>query len=222
MRWRLRGPARTHREVITSATAVEMPMPERFIVSAGCGAGLRLKRGEQLRIIDIEGGQTGDLVALSADGKQRMSSGRTFDYGGKIYVSTGDVLWSDRSNPMLTIVADEVGKHDLLYAPCSMEMYRIQYGATAYHANCYDNLCAAFRELGIEPEPLPSSLNFFMNANVAADGRLSLSPPKTRAGASITLRAEMDLLIALSSCPTSTCNAGAATMPLAFEIMGAV
>ncbi len=194
-------------------------MSERFIVPAAGGVGLRLEHGESLRVIDIEGGQTGDLVAFSADGKQRLSSARTFDYGGKIYVSTGDVLWSDRSNPMLTIVADDVGKHDLLYAPCSMEMYRIQYGITEYHANCHDNLCSAFRSLGIEPEPLPSSLNFFMNADVAADGRLSLLPPKTRVGASITLRAEMDLLIALSSCPASTCNAGAPTMPLAFEIV---
>jgi uncharacterized protein len=194
-------------------------VPDKLIVPAGGGVGLRLDRGMQLRIIDIEGGQTGDLVAISADGKQRLSSARTFDYGGKIYVSTGDVLWSDRSNPMLTIVADEVGKHDLLYAPCSMEMYRIQYGVTEYHANCYDNLCMAFRDLGIEPEPLPSSLNFFMNANVATDGRLSISPPQTRAGASMTLRAEMDLLIALTSCPASTCNAGAKTLPLAYEVL---
>jgi uncharacterized protein len=193
-------------------------MAERLLVAAGGGAGLRLKRGEQLRIIDIEGGQTGDLVAFSADGRHRLSSGRTFDYGGKIYVSTGDVLWSDRSEPMLTIVADDVGKHDLLYAPCSIEMYRIQYGVTEYHANCYDNLCSAFRGLGIEPEPLPSSLNFFMNADVEADGRLSFLPPRTRAGAAITLRAEMDLLIALSSCPASTCNAGAPIRPLGFEV----
>jgi uncharacterized protein YcgI (DUF1989 family) len=196
-------------------------MPEKFMVPAGGGMGLRLKLGECLRVIDIEGGQTGDLVAFSADGKQRLNSGRTFDYGGKIYVSTGDVLWSDRSNPLLTIVADDVGKHDLLYSPCSLEMYRIQYDITEYHANCYDNLCSAFRDLGLEPEPLPSSLNFFMNADVAADGRLSFLPPKTRAGASITLRAEMDLLIALTSCPASTCNAGAPTKPLAFEIVTA-
>jgi uncharacterized protein YcgI (DUF1989 family) len=198
-----------------------MQMAERQIVPAGGGAGLRLQRGEQLRVIDIEGGQTGDLVAFSDDGKQRLSSGRTFDYGGTIFVSTGDVLWSDRSSPMLTIVADEVGKHDLLYAPCSIEMYRIQYGVTGYHANCYDNLCAAFRELGVEPEPLPSSLNFFMNADVGADGRLTFSPPRTRPGASLTLRAEMNLVIALSSCPASTCNAGAPIRPLAFEILGA-
>jgi uncharacterized protein len=193
-------------------------MAERLLVAAGGGAGLRLQRGEQLRIIDIEGGQTGDLVAFSADRKHRLSSGRTFDYGGKIYVSTGDVLWSDRSEPMLTIVADDVGKHDLLYAPCSIEMYRMQYGVTDYHANCYDNLCSAFRELGIEPEPLPSSLNFFMNADVGPGGRLSFLPLRTRAGAAITLRAEMDLLIALTSCPASTCNAGAPIKPLAFEV----
>jgi uncharacterized protein YcgI (DUF1989 family) len=195
-------------------------MPERVIVPAGGGAGLRLKRGEQLRIIDIEGGQTGDLVAFSTGGKQRLSSGRTFDYGGKIYVSTGDVLWSDRSNPMLTIVADDVGKHDMLYSPCSIEMYRIQYGVTGYHANCYDNLCTALRELGIEPEPIQNALNFFMNVDPGPDGRLTFSPPRTRKGASITLRAEMDLAVAITSCPASTCNAGAPTMPVAYETFG--
>jgi uncharacterized protein len=194
-------------------------MIERQQVPAGQGAGLRLQRGEQLRIIDPEGGQTGDLVAFSRDGRERLSSGRTFDYGGKIYVSTGDVLWSDRSNSMLTIVADQAGRHDLLYAACSAEMYRIQYGLTEYHANCTDNLISALRALGIEPEPLPNPLNLFMRVDVVADGRLVFGPPSSRAGDSIILRAEMDLTIALSSCPASTCNGGAPTKPLAFEIL---
>jgi uncharacterized protein YcgI (DUF1989 family) len=188
-------------------------------IPAASGTGLRLKRGELLKIIDPEGGQSGDLAAFSPDGKQRLSSGRTFDYGGKIYVSTGDVLWSDRSSPMLTIVADEVGRHDLLYAPCSLEMYRMQYGVTGYHANCHDNLCAALRELGIQPDPLATTLNFFMDARVAADGKLSFVPPRSRAGDSMVLRAEMDLVIALSACPASTCNGGAPPGPLAYEIL---
>ena len=99
---------------------------QQLIPAAG-GVGLRLKRGERLRITDPQGGQSGDLVAFSQDGRQRLSNGRTFDYGGKIYLSRGDVLWSDRSEPMLTIVADDVGRHDFLYSPCSLEMYRIQY-----------------------------------------------------------------------------------------------
>jgi uncharacterized protein YcgI (DUF1989 family) len=195
-------------------------MTERHIIPAASGTGLRLKRGEHLRIIDIEGGQTGDLVAYSRDGRERLSNGRTFDYGGTIYVSTGNVLWSDRSNPMLTIVADRVGRHDFLYCACSLEMYRIQYGASGYHPNCTDNLCSALRELGLAPDPLPTPLNLFVNAEVRPDGKLVFAAPTSRAGDSIVLRAEMDLLLALSSCPASTCNGGAPARPLAYEIFG--
>ena len=194
-------------------------MVERHIIAAGGGAGLRLARGQHLRIIDPEGGQSGDLMVFSHDGRERLSNGRTFDYDGKIYLSTGDVLWSDRSNPMLTIVADDVGRHDFLYASCTVEMYRKQYAVTGYHPNCHDNLVAALRELGVEAAPLPTAFNFFMVANVAADGSLAFEPPRSRAGDSLVVRAEMDLAIALSACPASTCNGGAAPRPLAFEVL---
>jgi uncharacterized protein YcgI (DUF1989 family) len=189
------------------------------VVPAGGSAGTWLRRGERLRVIDPEGGQSGDLVAYAADGSERLSNGRTFDYGGKIYLTTGDVLWSDRSNPMLTIVADDVGRHDFLYASCSLEMYRKQYAVTGYHPNCHDNLLSALRELGLDPGPLPTAFNFFMNVDVAADGRLSFAPPLSRAGDSFVVRAEMDLAVALSACPASTCNGAAAPRPLAFEIL---
>ena len=193
-------------------------MAERKIVAAGGGVGLRLARGEQLRLIDIEGGQTGDLMAFSADGRERLSNGRTFDYQSRIHLTTGDVLWSDRSNPMLTIVEDDVGRHDFLYASCTLEMYRIQYGATGYHANCHDNLLAALREVGVEPDSLPTAFNFFMSVDVLADGRLKILPPRCRAGDSMVLRAETDLAIAISACPAGTCNDGP-PRPLAFEVI---
>ena len=189
------------------------------IVSAGTGVGIHLQRGEQLRVIDPEGGQSGDLLIASRDGRERLSNGRTFDYGGKIYVSTGDVLWSDRSNALATIVQDDVGKHDFLYSPCSLEMYRIQYGVTGYHPNCHDNLRSAMRDLGIELDFMPTPLNIFMNVAVAPDGRLSFGPPKSRAGDGVVLRAEMDLAIALTACPASTCNGGAPARPLAYEVL---
>jgi hypothetical protein len=189
------------------------------LVPAAGGAGLRLRRGERLRIVDPQGGQSGDLVAFAQDGSQRLSNGRTFDYGGKIYLSTGDALWSDRSERMLTIVADDVGRHDFLYSPCSLEMYRIQYGVTGDHPNCHDNLCGELRKLGIEPHPLPTAFNFFMNVDVREDGRLAFAPPRSRAGDSFVVRAEMDLAVALTSCPASVCNGGAPPRPLAFEVL---
>ena len=193
-------------------------MTERQIIPAAGGARLRLNRGDEVRIIDTEGGQSGDFLAFSADGSERLSNGRTFDYGGTIYLSTGDVLWSDRSNPMATIVADDVGRHDFLYASCSVEMYRIQYRAAGYHPNCLDNLSAELRALGVEPHALPTAFNFFMNVDIASDGRLVIRPPRSKPGDGIVLRAEMDLAVALSSCPASTCNGGAPPRPLSFEV----
>jgi uncharacterized protein len=191
---------------------------QRIVPAAGA-VGMRLRKGERLRIIDPHGGQSGDLIAFSADGGERLSTGRTFDYCGKIYVSTGDALWSDRSNPMLTIIADDVGRHDMLYAPCSLEMYKLQYGVTGYHPNCHDNLSAALRDLGIDPHPLTATLNFFMNVNVRADGALEIVAPNNRAGDAMMLRAEMDLAVAISACPASVCNGGAAPRSLAYEAL---
>jgi uncharacterized protein YcgI (DUF1989 family) len=180
-----------------------------------------LKRGERLRVIDPQGGQSGDVFALSANGAERLSNGRTFDYQGKIYLTAGDVLWSDRSNPMLTIVADDVGRHDFLYASCTTEMYRLQYGAADGHPNCAGNIATALSELGLDPGPPPTAFNIFMCADVAADGKLTFRPPPSRAGDAVTFRAEMDLAVAIPACPASTCNGGGGCQPLEFEVLAA-
>lgn len=193
-------------------------MTELRTVPAAGGVGLRLRKGELLRIVDTEGGQTGDLVAYSADGTERLSTGRTFDYNEKVRLSTGDVLWSDRSNRMLTIVADDVGRHDMFYAPCSSEMYRMQHGLDD-HPNCLDNLNAALRAFGIDPVFPPQTFNFFMNVELDDAGRMTIVPPRSWPGAAVALRAEMDLVIALSACPGGTCNGGAPPRPVGFEVL---
>jgi uncharacterized protein YcgI (DUF1989 family) len=98
-------------------------------------------------------------------------------------------------------------------------MYRIQYGVAGYHPNCHDNLCSELKKLGIEPDPLPTAFNIFMTVDVRADGGLVIAPPRSRAGDGLIVRAEMDLAIAVSSCPASSCNGGAPPRPLALEIL---
>jgi uncharacterized protein len=195
---------------------IEMP-PETIPACEGTGASLR--RGQILRVIDPLGGQSGDLVAFRAnDVTEWLSNGRSFDYAGKIYLSTGDVLYSNKSNPMFAIVHDDVGRHDFLFTPCSVEMFRIQYGVEGYHPNCLDNLSRALQHLGVAPHLVPTAFNFFMNATVASDGRLVIEPPLSRAGDSIYLRAEMDLAVAITSCPAALCNGGR-KQPIAYEIL---
>ncbi|MEO7731117.1 MAG: urea carboxylase-associated family protein [Kofleriaceae bacterium] len=188
-------------------------------IAARGGIGLQLTRGQTLRIIDPLGGQSGDLMAFTAgDSAEWLSNGRSFDYGGKIYFSTGDVLYSNLSRPMFTIIADDVGRHDFLYASCSLEMFRIQYGVEGYHPNCLDNLGRALESVGATPRFMPTAFNFFMNAAVQPDGRLVISPPLSRPGDSISLRAELDLSIGLTSCAAAMCNGGRA-QPLAYEVL---
>lgn len=188
-------------------------------IAAGGGAGVQLRRGQILRLVDPNGGQSGDLIAFAAgDANEWLSNGRSFDYGGKIYFSTGDVLYSNLSRPMLTIVADDVGRHDFLYASCSIEMFRLQYGVTGDHANCIASLSRALAELGATPPRLPTSFNFFMNVSVEPGGRLVIEAPRSKPGDAIAFRAEMDLAIGLSACPASGCNGGR-TQPLAYEVL---
>jgi hypothetical protein len=118
---------------------------------------------------------------------------------------------------MLTIVRDDVGQHDFLYAPCSAESYRIQYGMLA-HANCLSNIASSLARLGVESHMVPTAFNFFMNARVDEQGRLAITAPRARPGDAVELRAEMDLAIAVTACPALTCNGGS-IKPLQYEIL---
>ena len=104
-----------------------------------------------IRIIDIAGEQVSDLYCF-AEGKleEHLSSGHTTDYNGKLFLTEGDTLYSNRSNPMFTIVADQVGKHIMLYAPCSQEMFEKSYGVQEAHSNCLDNLIGNFKDFDIQ------------------------------------------------------------------------
>lgn len=85
-----------------------------------------------------------DLVAFStADTNEVISNGRTFDYADKIYLTEGDALYSNRSNVMLRIVEDTVGRHDFLLTPCSKDTFRIIYGDTHPEPGCFGNLAYA-------------------------------------------------------------------------------
>jgi uncharacterized protein YcgI (DUF1989 family) len=83
----------------------------------------------------------------------------------------------------------------------------------------YRSICGIMATLlAFEVLNLPTPLNVFMNVEVHADGTLSIHPPRTSAGDSIVLSAEMDLAVALSACPASLCNGGSAK-PLGYEIV---
>ena len=185
------------------------------------GAAFRLSAGQTLTVIDPEGQQVSDLACFAAeDTGEVLSNGRTIDYASKIYFSTGDDLYSNRSNVMLTIGEDDVGTHDFLLTPCSAEMFRILYNHENPHRGCFGNLAAALSEFGISPDQVPVAFNVFMNVPVNGEtGTLSVEPPLSKPGDSTSFIAKMDLIVALTACSAPLSNNGT-FKPIQYRIEG--
>ena len=185
------------------------------------GIGLRLEAGQILRVIDPVGEQVSDVVAFAADDKSEwLSSGRSLDYNNTIYLTSGHVLYSNRSNPMFTILEDRVGRHDFLLTPCSPETFEILYeGQEGYHPSCFENLAKNLDRFGIGPDDIPTSFNVFMNVGILPSGELEIGPPISGPGDFVDLRAEMDLVVGVTACSAEKSN-NHSLKPIDLEIHG--
>ena len=182
---------------------------ERLHLPPQTGAGLIVRRGQSLRITDPRGEQVSDLVSFAhEDPREWLSSGRSIDYANTIYLTTGHVLYSNRSRPMWTIVEDIVGRHDFLLTPCSPDTFRIIYGFTGHHPSCFANLVSSLAPFGITPDMIPTTFNVFMNVEILPSGELRILPPRSRGGDYLLLRAEMDLLVGVTACSAELSNNG--------------
>ncbi len=180
-----------------------------------------MRKGDLLRVIDPIGEQVSDLFAFNRDDFGcSLSSGRSIDYASKIYLSTGDILYANDSRPMFTIERDSVGRHDFLLTPCSQRMFEILYQHQGHHPSCFENLHTALAPFGIRPEQLSTTFNIFMNVTVDPQGRVAVLAPTSRPGDFIELRAEMDMVCALTACSAENSNNGR-FKPIDFEIVAA-
>ncbi|MDQ6690440.1 MAG: urea carboxylase-associated family protein [Gemmatimonadota bacterium] len=173
------------------------------------GAGFEVRRGQLLKVVDPNGEQVSDLISFSSvDHAEWLSSGRTIDYAGTIYLTTGHILYSNRSRPMWNIVGDTVGRHDFLLTPCSPDTFRILYKTRGHHPSCFENLSAALSEYDIPPDSIPTTLNVFMNVEVSPSGELRILTPRSRPGDHLLLQAEMDMIVGVTACSAELSNNG--------------
>lgn len=189
-----------------NSLAASTPIKQHHI-DPQTGTAFTVKQGQVLRVIDVAGEQVSDLICFAeGDIEEFLSAGHTTDYNEKLFLSKDDILYSNRSNPMLKIVADEVGKHVMLYAPCSQEMFARSYGVREPHPNCFNNLLINLERYGIQASQISIPLNIFMNIEISSDGKIKILPPLSKAGDHIDLRAEMDLIVGVTACSADLCN----------------
>lgn len=186
-----------------------MTVVEEVVVPAREGRGVRVSAGQILEVVDLEGQQVGDLVAWQRDDPgEYLSPAHTVSCNASIRLEVGSQLFTNRRNPIFTILADDVGKHDVIVPCCDRERYARDYGLHD-HPHCLGNLHQARDLLGLTV-PLHGELawNVFMHNRVTPEGKVVTDPASHPAGSKIVLRAELDVVVLLSACPQdlSPCN----------------
>ncbi len=190
-------------------------------IPAQSGTAFILRKGQTLRVMDPLGEQVSDLFAFDLnDRRSSLSSGRSIDYAAKLWLSTGDKLYSNDSQVMFTIVRDTVKRHDFTLTPCSQEMFELLYGCTSHHPSCFENLSRALAPYGVRGEEITTTFNIFMNVSFDDQGRVTVGCPTSKAGDLIELRAERDLLCGLTACSAEGSNNGT-LKPIDFAILEA-
>lgn len=183
------------------------------------GVAFELKRGQFLRVIDPEGEQVSELTCYNvSDVDEWLCSGRTLGNSRSWQIRQNDILYSNRSTPMLSLLEDTCGRHDFLMGPCNQEMFAIHDQHETTHASCYDNLCTSLMGWEIDPDEIHTTLSLFLNAVPQPDGSIKVAPPLSKAGDYILLRAEMNLVIGLTACAAADYTNGS-YKPILYEIL---
>ena len=174
---------------------------EEILVPAGYARAFEVRKGELFTVTDLEGGQIGDLVAFNADDlSEKLSPSHTRLALHSIKFKVGDALRTNLRRPMMEIVEDTVGTHDMLIPACDEQRYRVDYGVED-HRSCVANFEEVLIPWDLTRAQIPDPLNIFENAAIGPDGDLVHLPVLSKAGDHITFRALMNLVCAVSACP---------------------
>jgi urea carboxylase-associated protein 1 len=172
-----------------------------------------IRKGQHFRIVDLGGNQAVDTLFYNAhDYSDRYSAQDTIREQKNIYLTTGTKLMSTGGTVLLTITADTCGQHDTLGGACANESNMVRYAIEKRHMHaCRSSFLKGLLDWGrgMEKRDITSNINFFMNVPVTPDGKLTFEDGISEAGKYVEMRAETDVLAAISNCPqlNNPCNA---------------
>jgi uncharacterized protein YcgI (DUF1989 family) len=194
---------------------------KEWIIPAGGYDAFYMQKAQVLRFVDIEGKQVPDLVCFNAaDLGEALNMGNSLLINKRREFVKGNVIYSIRCRPMMTIT-DYSNALSYAYGPmCSEEVNFIRYGVRNT-ANCRGNLAMALGAWGFNYRDMPNAFVPFMNVEVDDEGTMEIREPTSVPGDYYDLRAEMDLLIGISNCPQerNPCNGWKPT-PMGIIIYG--
>jgi len=193
-------------------------MIEEVVPAKSSWSGI-VKKGQRLRITDLEGQQAVDFLCYNNnDRSDRYSATNTVKVQGNVYVGLGSILYSDSGTPLLEVVEDTIGRHDTVYGCCSNPNNMLRYGVETTES-CYTNFEAELAKLGMGKEAIVPNVNWFMSVPVLEDGSAGVDNVVQKINSYVTLVAITDTLTVLSNCPQmhNPCN-GYNPTPVKIEI----
>ncbi|APW40880.1 amino acid--ACP ligase [Rhodoferax koreense] len=196
-------------------------LPRRLRVPAGHGRTFVVKAGQTVKVVDAEGQQAADFVAVREDDvHEKLSPVHTRRALKSLFFQVGDTLVSNHGRPMLRVLADTVGVHDANVPACDDTRFTVDFNVEG-HRNCVANLHEGMAFYGIAPDTVPDPFNLFQNGPVTPDGRMRVTDPTSVAGDHITLLALCDLVCAVSACPQDIIPGnGLRVTPIDIEVAG--
>lgn len=190
-------------------------MSQDTLIPAGHGRAFAVKAGLHFDIVDLEGAQVADAAAVSAhDHDEHVFLPVTRLALGRAEFKQGDSLLTKRRRPILTLVDDPVGTHDILFGVCDRYRYEVDFGLEPGHRNCRDNFIESFAAHDVSERAAhlaaDNGVNIFINQRLDEHGEFHLETPLTKAGDSAEFSALIDAIVAVSACPESQtdCNGG--------------
>jgi uncharacterized protein YcgI (DUF1989 family) len=171
------------------------------VILPASGAAIALVAGDTIRIEQVADGQGVDLRVHELTGRRRrLSAARTRTIHG-LHPTVGAALWSTPPEvALLTVVADTAPSHDLLFPACTPFEYEQLTGLPG-HLSCSDLHAELAAKWALGPDGEDDVLNLWLPTAVEDTGMLRWWPTWCRRGDRIDLRAERDVLVALSTCP---------------------
>jgi uncharacterized protein len=202
----------TREEILKSripkrSTLVRPEFPTAFI----------LREGEFLQLTDLQSKQVATMVAFNRhDVDERLSTSHTRAGNNSLVLINEMAIFSNRHNPMLVLLEDTCGRHDILYPICDSQTYLTDYGIEN-HPNCRDGLNSVLRTHQIKYDDIPDPINWFMNVGLRQRGRFEVREPLTERGDYVLMRATMDLIVGVAACPQDQ-NAANAFRPTDIQV----
>jgi len=168
-----------------------------------------LRRGQTLRLTDLEGGAAVAALFYNAeDTSERYNMPDTLKAQQIARLTSGFVLYSDMGRVLCSITDDSVGWHDTITGHGTAAHGRAKFGEGSYqklrndwYRNTRDNFLVELGKYDLGKRDIVANLNFFVKIVVDEQGALGFVPNNSQAGGFVELRAEMNTLVVLSNTP---------------------